>query len=183
MYWTGLVLIGPAATLYSANPLKYHTMGMKWCPKPDPYSDSELASWSLILRCWVLGRAAESQILMSFFFVWRGRGLNHQAFACQANAQPLHYPAAVKVIRKLNLSLNFKLFPELDLSFFRSLASLSLDVVLGVNWNFLCFYVYYTTSTSYTVNSLIFPGINVYISEMKQWSWQLIFMPSCAFFQ
>ncbi len=93
MYWTSLVLVRPAASLYNASPLKHHPTGKQWCPNPDHYSDSEQARRSLILLCWALSRAAEPQILTSF--VWRGQGSNHQPPAYQANAQPLHYPAAV----------------------------------------------------------------------------------------
>ncbi len=95
MYWTRLVLVQPAASSYSASPLKHHATGRQWCPNPDPYPDSEPASWSLIPLCWALSRAAELQILTSF--VWRGWGSNHQPPACQANAIALlHCPAAVK---------------------------------------------------------------------------------------
>ncbi len=93
MYWTRLVLVRPAASL--ASPLKHHPTGKQWCPNPDHYSDSKLARRSLTLLCWALSRAAEPQILTSF--VWRGWGSNHQPPACQANAQPLHYPAAVQL--------------------------------------------------------------------------------------
>ncbi len=93
MYWTRLVLVRPASSLYSASPLKHHPTGKQWCPNPDHYSDSEPARRFPTLLCWALSRAAEPQILTSF--VWRGRGSNHQPPACQANAQPLHYPAAV----------------------------------------------------------------------------------------
>ncbi len=72
-YWTRLVLVRPAASLYSASPLKHHPMGKQWCPNSDHYSDSEPARQSLTLLCWALSRAAEPQILTSF--VWRGRGL------------------------------------------------------------------------------------------------------------
>ncbi len=48
--------------------------------------------------CWAVSRAAEPQILISF--VWHSRGSNHQPPACQVNAQPLHYPAAVYWKRK-----------------------------------------------------------------------------------
>ncbi len=88
MYWTRLVLVRPVASLYSASPLKHHPTGKQWC--------LNRARWSLTLLCWALSRAAEPQILTSF--VWRGRGSNHQPPACQANAQPLHYPAAVSEI-------------------------------------------------------------------------------------
>ncbi len=91
-----LVLVRPAASLDSASPLKHHPMGKQWCPNPDYYSGSEPARRSLTLLCWALSRVAESQILTSF--VWRGRGSNHQPPACQANAQPLHYPAAVPTV-------------------------------------------------------------------------------------
>ncbi len=93
MYWTRLVLVRPADSLYSASPLNHHPTGKQWCPNPDHYSDSEPARQSLTPLCWALSRAAEPKILTSF--VWRGRGSNHQPSACQANAQPLHYPAAV----------------------------------------------------------------------------------------
>ncbi len=93
MYWTRLVLVWPAANLYSASPLKHHPTGKQWCPNPDHYSDSEPVKRSLTLLCWALSRAAEPQILTSF--VWCGRRSNHQPPACQANAQPPHYPAAV----------------------------------------------------------------------------------------
>ncbi len=43
-YWTRLVLVRPAASLYSASPLKHHPTGKQWCPDPDHYSDSEPAS-------------------------------------------------------------------------------------------------------------------------------------------
>ncbi len=97
MYWTRLVLVRPAASLYSASPLKHHPTGKQWCPNPDHYSDSEPARWSLTLLCWAQSRAAELQILTSF--VWCDRGSNHQPPACQASAQPLHYPAAVWLFR------------------------------------------------------------------------------------
>ncbi len=87
MYWTRLVLVRPTS------PLKHHPTGKQWCPNPDHYSDSEPARRALTLLCWTLSRAAEPQILTSF--VWRGRGSNHQLPACQANAQPIHYPAVV----------------------------------------------------------------------------------------
>ena len=94
MYWTRLVLVRPAAaSLYSASPLKHHPTGKQWCPNPDHYSDSETVRQSLTLMCWALSRAAEPQMLTSF--VWRDRGSNHQPPACQTNAQPLHYPAAL----------------------------------------------------------------------------------------
>ncbi len=93
MYWTRLVLVRPAASLYSASTLKHHPTGKQWCPNPGHYCDSELARRSLTLLCWALSRAKEPQIFTSF--VWLGRGSNHQPPACQANAQPLHYPAAV----------------------------------------------------------------------------------------
>ncbi len=96
MYWTRLVLVRPAASLYSASPLKHHPTGKQWCSNPDHYSDSKPARRCLTLLCWVLSRAAEPQILTSF--VWHGWGANHQAPACQANAQPLHYPAAVSAV-------------------------------------------------------------------------------------
>ncbi len=92
MYWTRLVLVRPAASLNSASPLKHHTTGGQGCPNPDHYPDFEPASRSVTM-CWALSRAAEPQILTSF--VWLGRGSNHQPPACQANAQPLHYRAAV----------------------------------------------------------------------------------------
>ncbi len=47
MYWTRLVLVWPAASLYSASPLKHHPTG----PNPDHYSDSEPARQSLTLLC------------------------------------------------------------------------------------------------------------------------------------
>ncbi len=96
MYGTRLVLVRPAASFYSASPLKHHATGKQWCPNPDHYSDSGPPRRSLTLLCWALSRAAEPQILTSF--VWRSRGSNHQPPACQANAQPLHYPAAVVCI-------------------------------------------------------------------------------------
>ncbi len=98
MCWTRLALVRPAASLYRASPLKHHATGRQWCPNPDHYPDSELVSGSVTTLCWALSRAAESQILMSF--VWRGRGSNHQPPACQANAQPLHYPAAAALCNK-----------------------------------------------------------------------------------
>ena len=96
MYWTHLVPVWPAASLYSAIPLKHHATGMQWCPNPDHYPDSKPASRSLTPLCWALSRAAELQILTSF--VWHGRGWNHQTPACQANAKLLHYPAAVGIL-------------------------------------------------------------------------------------
>ena len=54
--------------------IAYHTMSLLWCPSPDHYPGSELASGSLTLMysmCWALNRAAVSQILMSF--VWHGQ--------------------------------------------------------------------------------------------------------------
>ncbi len=104
MYWTRFVLVWPPASLYSASPLKHHhPTGKQWCPNPDHYSDSEPARRSLTRLCWALSRAAEPQILTSF--VWRGRGSNHQPPACRANAQPLHYPAAVLLGREEQLTL------------------------------------------------------------------------------
>ncbi len=97
MCWTRLVLVRPAASLYSASPLKHHPTGKEWCHNSDHYSDSEPARRSITLFCWALSRAAEPQILTSF--VWRGRGSNHQPPTCQANAQPLHYPAVVWRLR------------------------------------------------------------------------------------
>ncbi len=47
MYWTRLVLVRPAASLYSASPLKHHPTGKQWCPNPDHYSHSEPARRSL----------------------------------------------------------------------------------------------------------------------------------------
>ena len=96
MYWTRLVLVRPAASLYSASPRKHHATGRQLCPNPDHYPEPEPASRSLNPLCWALSRAAEPQNLSSF--VWRGRGSNHQHPACQGNAQPLHYPAAVAVL-------------------------------------------------------------------------------------
>ncbi len=51
MYWTHLVPVGPAASLYSASPLKHHPTGKQWCPNPDHYSDSEPDRRSLTLFC------------------------------------------------------------------------------------------------------------------------------------
>ncbi len=51
MYWTRLVLVRPAASLYSASPLKHHPTGKQSCPNPDHYSDSEPARRSLTLLC------------------------------------------------------------------------------------------------------------------------------------
>ncbi len=34
MYWTRLVLVRPAASLYSASPLKHHATGRQRCPNP-----------------------------------------------------------------------------------------------------------------------------------------------------
>ncbi len=96
MYWTRLVLVWPAAE-YSAIPLKHHATGRQGCPNPDNYPDFKPANRSLILMCWAISRAAEPQILTSFFFFWRGRGSEHQHPTCQANAQSLHYPSAVAV--------------------------------------------------------------------------------------
>ncbi len=93
MYWTSLVLVRPMASLYRASTLKHHVTGREWCPNPDHYPDSELASWSLTPLWWALSRAVEAQILTSF--IWRGRGSNHQSPSCQANSQPLHYQAVV----------------------------------------------------------------------------------------
>ncbi len=93
----GMYVLRPAASLYSAIPLNHHATGRQWCPNPDHYPDSEKASRSLTPLCWALSRAAEPQIVTSF--VWRGQGSNHQPPACQANAQPLHYPAAVWLYR------------------------------------------------------------------------------------
>ncbi len=74
MYWTLLTLVRPAASLYSASPLKHYPTGKQWCPNPDHYPDSQPASRSLTLMYWALSRAAEPQILTSF--VRRGRGEN-----------------------------------------------------------------------------------------------------------
>ncbi len=49
MYWTRLVLVRPAASLYSTSPMKHHPTGKQWCPNPDHYSDSEPASNSFVL--------------------------------------------------------------------------------------------------------------------------------------
>ncbi len=49
MYWTRLVLVRPAASLYSASPLKHHPTGKQWCPNLAHYSDSEPARWFLTL--------------------------------------------------------------------------------------------------------------------------------------
>ncbi len=76
MYENRLVLVRPAACLYSASPLKHHPTGKQWCPNPDHYPDSGPARRSPTLLCWALSRAAEPQILTSF--VWRGQGSNHQ---------------------------------------------------------------------------------------------------------
>ena len=109
MCWTRLALVRPAASLYSASPLKHHATGKQWCPNPDHYSDSEPARRSLTLLCWALSRAAEPQILTSF--VWRGRGSNHQPPACQGNSQPLHYPAAVHLMEgKTLMTVGLKIF-------------------------------------------------------------------------
>ncbi len=99
MWWTHLALVWPAASLYSASPPKHHATGRQWCPNPDHYPDFEPASRALTPLCWALSTAAEPQILTSF--VWRGRRSNHQLPACQANAQPLHYPATVRMERYL----------------------------------------------------------------------------------
>ncbi len=32
MYWIRIVLVRPAASLYSASPLKHHPTGKQWCP-------------------------------------------------------------------------------------------------------------------------------------------------------
>ncbi len=117
MYWTRLVLVRPAASLYSASPLKHHPTGKQWCPNPDHYSDSESARRSLTLMCWAPSRAAEPQSLTSF--VWRGRGSNHQPPACPANAQPQHYPDAVKTLRKLLLKLEATGRNNTQIVFFR----------------------------------------------------------------
>ena len=93
MCWTRLVLVRTAANLYSASPLKHHPMAKQCCPNPDHYSDSEPARRSLTLMWWALSRTVEPQIFT--YFLWHGRGSNKQPPACQANAQPLHYPAAV----------------------------------------------------------------------------------------
>ncbi len=89
MYWTRLVLVRPAASLYSASPPKHHPTGKQWCLNPDHYPYSEPARLSAIHLCWALSRVVEPQILTPF--VWRGRGSNHQSPAFQANSQPLHY--------------------------------------------------------------------------------------------
>ncbi len=47
MYWTRLSLVRPAASLYSASPLKHHPTGKQLCPNPDHYSDSEPARRSI----------------------------------------------------------------------------------------------------------------------------------------
>ncbi len=58
MYWTRLVPVRPAASLYSASPLKHHATGKQWCPNPDHYSDSEPATRSLTLQ---LSRSTTTQ--------------------------------------------------------------------------------------------------------------------------
>ncbi len=91
MYWVRLVLVRLSTSLHSATPLKHHVTGRQWCPNPDHYPDTESTSRSLTPLCWALSRAAEPQIFR--YFVWCGRGSNHQSPACQANIQPLHYSA------------------------------------------------------------------------------------------
>ncbi len=49
VYWTRLVLDRPAASPYSASPLKHHATGRQGYPNPDHYPDSEPASQSLTL--------------------------------------------------------------------------------------------------------------------------------------
>ncbi len=100
MCWTCIALVRPAASLYSASPLKHHTTGRQWCLNPGHFPDTEPASRFLTPLRWALSRAAEPQILM--FSVWRDRGSNHQPPTFQANAQPLHYLAAVIIIMNRN---------------------------------------------------------------------------------
>ncbi len=104
VYWTRLVLLRPAASLYSASPLKHHPTGKQWCPNLDHYSDSEPARRSLTLLCWALSRAAEPQILTSF--VWRGRGSNHQAFP-HAKRTLNHYTTRPRSLTKVSISDTF----------------------------------------------------------------------------
>ncbi len=49
MDWTRLVLVRLAASLYSDRPLKHDATSRQWCPNPDHYPNSELASQSLTL--------------------------------------------------------------------------------------------------------------------------------------
>ena len=91
MYWTRIV----------QDPRPVFVVLAHWNTTPWVSSDVPIQTIILILSrpigvltplCWALSRAAEPQILTAF--AWRGRGSNHQPPACQANAQPLHYPAA-----------------------------------------------------------------------------------------
>ncbi len=61
-YWTRLVVVRPAASLYSVSPLKHHPTGKQWCPNPDHYSDSEPARRSLTLLCRALSRASNFNV-------------------------------------------------------------------------------------------------------------------------
>ncbi len=127
------VCTGPAASIYSAMPVKHHPTGKQWCPNTDHYSDSERARRSLALMRLALSRAAEPQILTSF--VWRGRGSNHQPPACQANAQPLHYPDAVTNRRKCPV-LNSNPWPwPLISSWALAIRAITLKSVTSLNHN------------------------------------------------
>ncbi len=64
MYWTRLVLVWPAASLYSACPLKHHARDKQWCPNRDHYPDSEPASRSLTLMCWALKQSSRTFCLI-----------------------------------------------------------------------------------------------------------------------
>ncbi len=71
MYWTSLVLVRPAASLYSASPLKRHPKGKQWCPNPDHYSDSEPArrSLSFVLSAKQSSRTSNFNV---FCLMWPG---------------------------------------------------------------------------------------------------------------
>ncbi len=51
MHWIRLVLVRPAASLYSASPLKHRPTGKQGYPNPDHYPDPGPASRSLIRMC------------------------------------------------------------------------------------------------------------------------------------
>ncbi len=103
LFCSCLVLVGPGPSLYSASPLKHHVAGMQWCPNPDHYPDSELASWSLTLMCWALSRAAEPLIWTSFFWFDTVVDWTTNLPHARQMLKLLHYPAMV--MRKMNRKL------------------------------------------------------------------------------
>ena len=61
-------------SLYSASPLKHHVAGMQWCPNPDHYPDSKLASRSLnnsyVLSTKQSSRTSNLNIFFFFGLTW-----------------------------------------------------------------------------------------------------------------